>query len=196
MIPRSGQRFLGKLMLEPIPWSGITPQGEIIAHSRATMAHARKPACSPPPRRGAGAAASRPVQGHPRPWAEALRARGPRRCERRRSSPLRACHHRAARAVSPRSASGSSRTAYLRGSLPGPGDLQASLVPLIVHAARQIERFRTEPAIIDLAVIAGGLDDLADPILVEAERLAVIAADAEQAAHEGVRRIRGHVVDI
>src|SRR5580704_15286977 len=83
------------------------------------------------------------------------------------------------------------------GSAEGRREDEAAIAPQPVEAARQAERGRLPHiALIDLAVIPDLLDDLIGPIGLEAELLAEIVADAQEALDLGIRRGGAHLVDI
>src|SRR5271166_6148572 len=71
--------------------------------------------------------------------------------------------------------------------------LQAAFVPQVVDAARHAER--SHVAIPLLAEVADLLDDVIGPLVVDPERLAHVAVDAEQALDVGVVGLQ-HVVDV
>src|SRR5215831_7618027 len=70
------------------------------------------------------------------------------------------------------------------GSAPGKRVLQAAVRIEVVPAARQRER--AEILVVVLAVVADHLDDAVGPVVVDAEELAVVVLEAEEAAHLGV----------
>src|SRR3954468_9845130 len=73
---------------------------------------------------------------------------------------------------------------------------QAALAPEAVEAALELERARlADIALVDLAVIAGGLEGRDQPFVVDPEPRAEIAGGTQQALDRGRLRLR-HLVDI
>src|SRR3990167_1440347 len=76
------------------------------------------------------------------------------------------------------------------------GVLQAALRPQLVHAAIDLEdAVLADVAVEALAVVTDLLDDVVDPLLVEAERLAHARRDAEDALDRRVVALQ-HLVDV
>src|SRR6186713_1584796 len=72
--------------------------------------------------------------------------------------------------------------------------LHATRVPQLVHPARDLQlRLLADVALVHLAVIADVADDADDPVLGEAELLAVIALGADQPHHFRLLRLQGFV---
>src|SRR5262249_52038111 len=82
-------------------------------------------------------------------------------------------------------------------SLERRGVEEAALGPQLVLAARELQcRAHADRALVGLAVVPDLFDHLVHPVIRQAEQLAEIAFDAEQAPHLGVGRLRLHLVEV
>src|SRR5258708_30193889 len=74
--------------------------------------------------------------------------------------------------------------------------LQAALGPQLVQTAVDLEdRALADVALVALAVVTDLLDDVVDPLLVDAERLAHAGGDAEDTLDRGIVALQ-HLVDV
>src|SRR6185369_10181792 len=118
------------------------------------------------------------------PWTSQSRSRRARRAARH--------------AASPTGAASGAATAVRCGALADRRRVhQAALGPEVDDAARQPDRrLRPEVALEALAVVADLLDDAIRPLLVEAEELAGVFRDAEEALYRGILAARLLRVDV
>jgi hypothetical protein len=84
-----------------------------------------------------------------------------------------------------------------RGTSGAAGTAAPDFSAQFVDAARQADRrLRTDVALEDLAVVAGGLDRADHPVLVQPQQLAGVLGRADDAHHDRVLAFLGHLLDV